>query len=102
MSNPNPNPPNYPDYRSAAQWAHNYAHNPNNSGGKDNSINIFWIAIVVLLLALAAWWWWSNYRSNSGINDAEKKASPMEDLKNGAQKPASHLIVKPDGTVTSG
>lgn len=97
----NNNPPPYPDYRSAAQWAHNYAHNPNNNGGKDTSITIFWIVVVVLLLALAAWWWWTNYRSNIPANGSEKKSSPLEDLKNGAQKPTNNLLVKPDGSVVS-
>jgi cytoskeletal protein RodZ len=98
-SNQNPNP--YPDYRSAAQWAHNYTHNPNGNGTKDNSINIFWIVVVALLLALAVWWWWNNYRSNIPTSDPEKKSSPIEDLKNGAQKPGTTLIVKPNGTVVS-
>ncbi|CAN5657281.1 hypothetical protein BH23THE1_BH23THE1_31050 [soil metagenome] len=91
----NQNPPYHSGYKSAADWANNYAQNSNSK--KDNGITIFWIATVVLLLIVAGWWWWKNYRSNI----PEKSSSPMQDLKNGANNSTSKITIKPDGTVVN-
>lgn len=99
MSPANPKP--HSDLQSAYQWAHNYLHNPNSRSPKDNSINIFWVAIVLLLLGVAMWWWWINYKSKTPAKETQKVSSPMEDLKQGAKKPTGRFIVKPDGTVIS-
>lgn len=99
QNNSNSNSNSTSDYNSAAQWAKNYT---KNSTEKDNnSINIFWITIVLLLFALAAWWWWCNYRAPTPTNEVLNKSSPMQDLKNGAQKTAPKLQVRPNGTVSS-
>lgn len=102
MSNQNGNLNPAPDYNAAAQWAKDYTQKPNGKDGNENSINIFWISIVLLLFALAAWWWWCNYRpSNPQLTEGPTKSSPMQDLKNGAQKSTTKLQVRPNGTVSS-
>jgi hypothetical protein len=89
------------DYKSAAQWAENYIKNPNGADSKNNSISIFWITIVILLLALTAWWWWCNYRPSNSVDKIEYTSSPLQDLKNGGQKPPAKLKVRPNGIVSS-
>jgi nitric oxide reductase large subunit len=95
----NNNPPSN-DLSSAVQWAKNYSQNSTDKNSKDNSISIFWITIVILLVALVAWWWWINYCPTTLANDPDNKASPMKDLKSGAQKTSAKLQIRPNGTVS--
>lgn len=84
-------------HQNLSEWAKNYR--SQKSSVQEPGLNWLWILLITGLILVAVWWWWTNYGFTP--KDNKEPSTVINDLKKGATKENSRLIVKPDGKVSA-